>query len=318
MLVVGTSVVDLFLNIDPDHVKNENGTVTFTLGDKVPSSIKKTAFGGNGANVSVGLTKLEIPTTFYTFLANDFFSREIQTGLASEGVKLEVEIHKDSTSPLHIVLDFPQDRVILANYSKNPHGFSPKNRHYDFIYLTSIPNYWEEAYRKILDFAKENKIPIAFSPGTRQIEDKNDLVIDAVKNSKVYFSNREEAIKIINHKSSIINPKELLLEMKKMGPEIVSITDGPNGAYAIDQKNNCFYVIPAPTKGTEKTGAGDAYATGFFANFILGGDVPTSMLWGILNAGNVMQQVGAQTGLLTKRGLDERIKNFDNLEAQPI
>src|SRR3989344_1441271 len=318
VLVVGTSVVYLFLNIDPDHVKNENGTVTFTLGDKVPSSIKKTAFGGNGANVSVGLTKLEIPTTFYTFLANDFFSREIQTGLASEGVKLEVEIHKDSTSPLHIVLDFPQDRVILANYSKNPHGFSPKNRHYDFIYLTSIPEYWEEAYRKILDFAKENKIPIAFSPGTRQIEDKNDLVIDVIKSSKIYFSNKEEAMKISNIQDPKSNIKDLLLEIKKLGPEVVSITDGPRGAYAIDQENNCFYIVEAPTKGHEKTGAGDAYAAGFFASYLYGNNIPTSMKWGLAVSGSVMEHTGAQFGLLTRKGLDERLKTFDNLEAQSI
>ena len=138
VLIVGTSVVDLFLDIDPDHVKIEDRKVTFTLGDKVPSSIKKSALGGNGANVSAGLTRLEIPVTFYTYLGNDFFSREIQTGLSSEGVEIEAETNKNSNSPLHIVLDFPpQDRVILANYGKDSHGFSPKTHQFDFMYLTS-------------------------------------------------------------------------------------------------------------------------------------------------------------------------------------
>ncbi|OGH15893.1 MAG: hypothetical protein A3C30_03635 [Candidatus Levybacteria bacterium RIFCSPHIGHO2_02_FULL_40_18] len=319
VLIVGTSVVDLFLDIDPDHVKIEDRKVTFTLGDKVPSSIKKSALGGNGANVSAGLTRLEIPVTFYTYLGNDFFSREIQTGLSSEGVEIEAETNKNSNSPLHIVLDFPpQDRVILANYGKDSHGFSPKTHQFDFMYLTSIPEYWEEAYRKILDFAKENKIPIAFSPGTRQIEDKNDLVIDVIKSSKIYFSNKEEAMKISNIQDPKSNIKDLLLEIKKLGPEVVSITDGPRGAYAIDQENNCFYIVEAPTKGHEKTGAGDAYAAGFFASYLYGNNIPTSMKWGLAVSGSVMEHTGAQFGLLTRKGLDERLKTFDNLEAQSI
>lgn len=322
ILVVGTSVVDLFLDLDPDHVKNENGTVTFTLGDKVPSQIKQTAFGGNGANVSVALTRLEIPVTFYTYLADDFFSREIRNALSSEGVEPDIELHKESTSPLHIVLDFPQDRVILANYSDNPHSFLPKNTQFDFMYLTSIPNYWEDAYRKILDFAKKHQIPIAFSPGTRQVEDKNDLVTDAVKNSKIYFSNKEEAVRALSIDYDVSGKegvKKLLSDMKKMGPEVVSITDGPRGAYAIDQDNNCFYITAPQTAGRpEKTGAGDAYAAGFFASYLYKNGVPTCMKWGNTISGNVMRHVGAQVGLLTRKGLKGELKNMNNLEAEPI
>ena len=321
VLVVGSSVIDLFLNLDSDHYKIQDQKVLLELGDKIPSSIKKTAMGGNGANTSVGLTRLETPTTFYTYLGDDFFSREIQEGLSREGVDLDVERHNETNSAVHVVLDFPQDRVILTNYSKNPHGFSPKIKTFDFLFLTTIPDFWEEAYRKTLEFASENNIQVAFSPGTRQIEDKNDLVIEVVRNSKIYFSNKEEAIRVSGVKYSVKSRedmKKLLLDMKKMGPEVVSITDGLHGAYAIDREYNCFYIIAAPTKGTEKTGAGDAYATGFFANYILGGDTQASMLWGALNAGNVMEHVGAQKGLLTHKRLDEEIKTHNNLKAEKI
>lgn len=321
VLVIGTSVVDIFLDVDPDHYKTDSNKITFNLGDKIPSQIKRTAFGGNGANVSVGLTRLEIPATLYTYLGSDFFSREIVSGLSHEGLELDIEKHEEKNSPLHIVLDFPQDRIILTNYSQNPHGFSPKNKLFDFIYLTSIPQDWEEAYKKILFFAKEHKIPFAFSPGTRQIEDRNELVLDTVKGSRIYFSNLEEAKKIVNSKSEIVKKddvKKLLLEMKRMGPEVVSITDGKRGAYAIDEKGHCFFIDASPTKGTEKTGAGDAYATGFFAAFLHGNDIPTCMKWGAADSGSVMEHIGAQSGLLTKKSLDERLNNLNNIEAEPI
>lgn len=318
VLVVGSSVIDLFLDIDADHVEIKDKKASFNLGDKVPSQIKKSAIGGNGANVSVGFSRLEIPTTFYTYLGNDFFSREIQEGLSREGIALDIEQHDETNSPLHIILDFPQDRVILSNYSKNQHGFSPKEKVFDYIFLTSIPEDWEDAYRKILEFSKSNNIPIAFSPGTRQIEEKNALIEQTLASSKIYFSNKDEAIKIVNSQSSIINPKQLLLAVKQLGPEIVSITDGAGGAYAIDGSNNCYFIKPAPSQRYEKTGAGDAYAAAFFAAILNEHDVPTAMSWGTLSSGGVMQKIGAQTGLLTRKQLDEQIKTNNNLKAEKI
>ncbi len=326
VLVIGSSVIDLFLDIDPDHVEIKDKKAAFNLGDKVPSQIKKSAIGGNGANVSVSLSRLEIPTTFYTYLGNDFFSREIQEGLSREGVALEVERHEDKNSPLHVILDFPQDRVILSNYSKNQHSFAPKGKEFDYIFLTSIPQVWEDAYQKILEFSKSNNIPIAFSPGTHQIEEKNEIVEQVLTASKIYFSNREEATKIMNYESRIMNngeeinkqTKELLTAIKQTGPQIVSITDGNNGAYAIDGPNNCYFIKPAPSQGHEKTGAGDAYASAFFAAILNEQDVPTAMSWGVLNSGGVMEQVGAQTGLLTKKQLDKELAANNNLTAEPI
>ena len=42
------------------------------------------------------------------------------------------------------------------------------------------------------------------------------------------------------------------------------------------------------------------------------------MNWGVLNAQSVMQQVGAQAGLLTLSKLDEQLKNDNNLMAEKI
>jgi sugar/nucleoside kinase (ribokinase family) len=181
---------------------------------------------------------------------------------------------------------------------------------------TSIPEEWEDAYKKVLNYAKEKSVPIAFSPGTRQIEDKNETTIEVVKNSKYYFSNREEAAKILGIDKEDI--KKLLQDLKALGPDAVSITDGPKGAYAIDNSGTCFYIEPSPNEGKEKTGAGDAYATGFLAAMLSGQNVQTAMKWGCLNSGGVMQHVGAQNGLLTKKQLEKLLKGHDNLKAQTI
>ncbi len=314
--------MDIFLTSDKDHFKIEGDRVSFELGDKIPSEINKSAIGGNGANVSVGLTRLEIPTTFYTYLGNDFFSREIEQGLASHGVELSVERHIDSSPPLHIILDFAEDRVIFSNYSKTDHGFSLGNEtNFDYIFLTSIPETWEGAYRSILEFSKMRKIPLVFSPGTRQIEDKNALTLEVVKASSIYFSNLEEAAKILEketNSSSVDSIKEILSGIGELGPKIVSITDGGNGAYAFDENKNFYKIPPSPAMGNEKTGAGDAYSSGFMSAIVTGQDIQTAMLWGSLNAAGVMREIGAQNGLLNKKELDSFIKEHNNLKAEKI
>ncbi|HVT00770.1 MAG TPA: carbohydrate kinase family protein [Patescibacteria group bacterium] len=314
VLVIGSSVIDLFLTLDKDHFNLNDKKVELSLGDKIPSQIQGHSIGGNGANVSVGLTKLETPTTFYTYLGSDFFSREIENGLSSQGVGLDIERVPDLASPIHLILDFPEDRIIVSNYGRASYGFAPKEEKYDYIFLTSIPEMWEDAYKKVLSYARENNIPLAFSPGTRQIEEKNELTLDVVKNSKAYFSNKEEAEKITD-KSDI---KEQLATLLDLGVETISITDGANGAYAADKTRTMYHIDPAPGVGKEKTGAGDAYASGFFAGILNEQDIPTSMLWGATNAEYKMQQIGAENGLLSKKELDERIKSNNNLSAKQI
>lgn len=319
VFVVGSSVIDLFLNLDSNHCEIHDKKILLALGDKIPSEIKRLALGGNGANISVGLTRLEVPTTFYTYLGTDMLSREIEEGLSREGVELEIERQREGTSPLHIILDFDEDRIILSHYHKTEHGFSyDGNSIFDYIFLSSIADYWENAYQRILDFAKSKNIPIAFSPGTRQIENKNDLVTRVLKSSKIYFSNREEAIKILNTKYELPDTKQLLLAIKQLGPEIVSITDGENGAYAIDKAGHMYFIKPSQTKATEKTGVGDAYATGFFAAHLNNKSVQEAMLWGTLNANAVMGEVGAQNGLLTKNKINELLAQHANLRAENI
>jgi len=317
VLVVGSSVIDLFLTVDKNYVETQDRKVLLNLGDKIPSEIKKLALGGNGANVSVGLTRLEIPTTFYTYLGQDILSREIEESLTREGVELAGKKGSIESAPLHIILDFDTDRIILSHYENSDHEFVyEKSEKYDYIFLNSIADRWEDAYQGVYDYAVKSGTPFVFSPGSRQLDGLNDLIFKIIKQTNVFFSNKEEAARIL--KTDDMDLKKLLLGLKELGPKIISITDGPNGAYACDENNNMLKIDPAPTQGKEKTGAGDAYATGFFAAILHGQNVASAMEWGTLNSGGVMEHIGAQTGLLDKKTLDGKLSNDNNLKASPL
>jgi sugar/nucleoside kinase (ribokinase family) len=53
----------------------------------------------------------------------------------------------------------------------------------------------------------------------------------------------------------------------------------------------------------ERTGAGDAFASTVAAALALGKPLEEALLWGPINSMSVVQEVGAQKGLLTREAL---------------
>jgi ribokinase len=90
------------------------------------------------------------------------------------------------------------------------------------------------------------------------------------------------------------------------GPKIVCITDGPAGAYASDGQNRYkMPPYPDPAPPFERTGAGDAFASTFVAALIKGNTVEGALQWAPINSMNVVQNIGAQKGLLQENTLEE-------------
>jgi sugar/nucleoside kinase (ribokinase family) len=57
----------------------------------------------------------------------------------------------------------------------------------------------------------------------------------------------------------------------------------------------------------ERTGAGDAFASTVVAALSLGEPLEKALLWGPINSMAVVQEVGAQKGLLTRAQLEDFI-----------
>jgi sugar/nucleoside kinase (ribokinase family) len=127
------------------------------------------------------------------------------------------------------------------------------------------------------------------------------------KHSKIFFCNVEEAKKILGLDSSEI--KDLLAKMRELGSEIVVITDGPNGAYAYDGNEYLFMPpYPDPKPPYERTGAGDAFSSTVVSAIILGKTLAEALAWAGVNSMSVVQEIGAQAGLLTREKIEEYLK----------
>lgn len=321
-LVVGSSVIDLFLTASDSKYTTHNDAVQFTLGDKIPTQINKLTLGGNGSNVSVGLKRLGVPTTFYTYLGTDILSKEIEEVIVKEGVFLSSQKGEGDNTSLSLIFGFKSDRIIFSHHEVRNHIFSaPKNLTPQLIYLTSIGDYWQQAYKQVIEYSREKNTVLAFSPGSSQLQNINDVLIGALHNSTLLFINREEAAHILHflNKSTGDIPT-MLTELKACGPNIVSITDGAQGAYALAQDESIHHIKPFGKSEDckEKTGAGDSYASAFLGAYMQKLPIPECMRWGAVNAWSVMRYIGAQQGLLPLDDIKKLSKAHSDFKTSVI
>lgn len=321
-LVIGSADIDLFLKLPQENTYVETqSTVTVNLGDKIPTDITAMTLGGNGANVSAGTKRLGMETSFYTYVGTDLLSRQIRETLNQEGINLIEHPGAGDNTSLNLIFDFKSDRIIFSHHEPKNHGFNGETaKDFQALYLTSIGKEWVDAYKQVLSYIHSKQLTVAFSPGSPQLADLQDVVYEIIAASQILFVNKEEGEHLLEKKGETATDiKELLTKLAALGPGIVSVTDGKKGGYAFSS-GEYFHIPPFDdkTEGTDKTGAGDAYASAFFSSFLLTGVIEQAMAWGGVNANAVMQKVGAQAGLLTQDVLKGILSSRPDFRAEKM
>lgn len=302
MVTVGGVTVDLFLLIDPanPHFKfnHDSNELSMHLGDKIVLDNAKFTVGGNGANVAVGVKRLGFRASIFAEIGEDEFAHRILGTLKEEGVDTKKLKKGKAQTSFSIILSFAKDRTIFTEKPEREHDFSFSNLKTDWIYLTSLGKKWEETYKKVGDFVQKKKIKLILNPGPAQLDSGLSSFSYLLPNTEVLIVNREEGELMINEKGLMI--KDLLFNLKKLGPKIVVVTDGEEGSHAINEVGDIIFQEAITVRVVSRTGAGDAYSSGFLGGIMLDKTLKESMLWGTKNAASVIKLIGAQAGLLKR------------------
>ena len=329
VIAIGGATLDIFLDIHEatKHyriTKDESGEwVSFKKGEKVPLDSLHFDVGGNATNVAVGLARLGVSAATHIHYGDDEISQKIINVLQKESVGTEFAIEdKGQTSPVSIIINAAGDRTLFVHHIVRDHVL-PAISVPKWMYLTSVGERWKNLYQQVVDFVTANNVKLAFNPGSHQMESGVDSFIEQVKASYALFVNREEAGTIADGISHMANSgqkdlKTILTQLQSLGPKIVSITDGRNGSFAIDEKGAMYQLGIFPATVLERTGAGDSYAAGFLAALIHGLPVNEAMRWGAINAASVVSTVGAEKGLLHKEEIEQKLAENSDFTAQPL
>lgn len=316
VITVGESTIDAFMTLahanSDAHLDTQNGGLCFKFGEKIDVERYSFTIGGNATNVAVGLSRLGLKATLCTEIGDDEFSLKIRNVLANEHIERVLVHQVAGPSNFSVIINFKGDRTLFVEDVAREHDFHFTDVTADIVYLTSLANEWKKPYETVLEFTNKSKAKVAFNPGSRQLLQGKDIVHKILKHTEMLFVNKEEAELLVSDKETMEHDeayvKELLTKIKKLGPSIIVITDGKRGSYALDSKNAFHKQACRDGPVVERTGAGDAYSSGFLAASLYGLSVLQAMEWGSSNANGVVGKVGAQAGLLTKEEMEEKAK----------
>lgn len=309
-VAIGDIVTDEFIQLRGDRAivnKDLSGrnVLSMYFGDKLEfeNAVNVPAVG-NSPNAAVSAKRLGLKTGLVTDIGDDEGGAEISQWLEKEGIDTRfVDVQPGKESNHHYVLRYGPERTILIKHEKYdyvvPDMGSPK-----WIYFSSVGEHGIQYHHDIAQYVKEHEgTKLSFQPGSFQILLGHEALKDVYEACELFFCNKEEAQQILATDESDIS--ELLKRMKDLGPTIPVITDGPQGAYALaDDGVWHMPMYPDPAPPVDRTGAGDAFSSTFTSALALGNDIPTALRWGPINSMSVVQQVGAQAGLLTRAQLE--------------
>ena len=313
-LGIGDIVIDAFIKLKDAEISGTPDTKEYKIclpfADKVPyEDVFITYAVGNAVNATVSASRLGLKTALITNIGDDKEGENCLASLKKNNINTEfVKINNGTKTNYHYVLWYGPERTILIkheNYAyKMPEIGNPK-----WIYFSSINETAFPFHIELADYLETHpNIKFALQPGKFEIKLGIDKLNRLYKRAEIFFCNVEEAKKILKTEES--NIKELLKKIRDLGPKIVAITDGPNGAYVYADEN-VYFIKPYPDSKPpyERTGAGDAFSSTVTVALCMGKDLKEALLWGPINSMSVVQYVGAQEGLLTREKIEEYLQN---------
>lgn len=320
LLTIGDCSMDLFMKIESKAVAPEHGDdpghpmVCFYHGTKIPVDDFETSIAGNALNIAYGARKLGIKSAIYSEIGDDSNADLMISELKKIGVDTTFLLkNKNTATDVHTVIVYAGERTIFSYHGKRDYKIRdwPKPK---FIYYTSMGKGFEKFQKKLINYLSKNSdIGLAFNPGTMQMKAGTKALKDILSITDILLVNKDEAEKLTGGKFTDDDPiKNLHLKLHKAGPKLTVITDGKKEASAFDGTDYFIqktYSDERPLK--DKTGAGDAFSTGFLSAIIYGKPLQEALRWGVANSGCVIKEIGAINGLLVKNEVEKISKTLD-------
>lgn len=295
-IVIGSNVIDTQISVNSYYNQ-------IHLGDKIKLNDDfKTTVGGGGVNVSVCLSRLGAKVGFlskFSYEKLDLIKSELEKNKISI---IDTKISKRPVAKSIIIDTKDGDRVIYTYKGQNAYLESKdidlSKLKSNYYYLNSLTG---KSFDTLIHITKnikkinKNSI-ICYNPSIYLLKSHLLNMKQLLKNVNILILNYSEAMELVNKEDISIN--DCFKNIIKLGPEIIVITDGANGAYLYDSKNNKEYFQKSITdKIIDTTGAGDCFAGTFFYFYSKGKSIEKSLYFAARNASSVIEYKGAVMGL---------------------
>ncbi|MFA5776586.1 MAG: carbohydrate kinase family protein [Patescibacteria group bacterium] len=318
--------IDEFLKVDDALVmcdlKEHECKICFEYADKIPVSEYRASLGGNSANVAAGMAKLGLNVSVYSEIGNDANGERFFRELKERGIDTSLMVKSLNQTDIHSIIVYKGERTIFSYHGPKKYKIQSWGEP-RWIYYSSLPKQFEPFQQQLVDYLKEHpKILTAFNPGVYHFKAGFKAYAPFLQITDLLFVNKEEALRILEQSNAGVVSNEITLRgdflwtssarkqlhtsLQKLGPKMTVITNAENGASVSDGINFAESGIVEINKPiTDKTGAGDAFASGFLSALIYGKSLEDSLKWGLTNSSACIREIGPMNGLLSRNEVEQ-------------
>lgn len=318
IISIGTASWDVFLRSaefkvlhDPAHfagigLKSADAEC-LPLGEKIEVEKPVFSVGGGAANAAVTFARFGLSSELIAKVGIDEFGRTIQKNLKTEGIRLKFQKSEySSTSYSTILLSDTGERTVLiyrgAMEELGPSDFVRVPLDADWGYI--VPGKLSfETVEYIIKKFKRNGSRVSFNPSMHYLKHYRAETLSLFKSVDVMSMNKEEAEVLVG---AGMSRSEMLRAISGYGCGLVLITDGKRGASVYEGDSRTMLNIGTFDIGetVDRTGAGDAFSSGFVGALALGRSLADCLRIAAANATSVVEHIGASTGVLKHEELD--------------
>jgi len=312
VIVIGTATRDGFFE-GINFIKTKDSRfrvgegICLPFGSKI--EVPKVTFttGGAGTNTAVTFARQGLKTAVICRVGSDVSGEEIIRALKKEKINAGF-VQKDKVVPTAysvIFLTESGERTILshkgAGEDLSEKEIPWKKLKTKWFYIASLGGN-EKLLRNLFSFAQKNKVKIAGNPGGRELTILKGRP-ELLSNYDVFIINQEEAAYLTD--VSYQWEKEVFKKLDRWVKGIVVMTRGPKGLIVSDGETIWQAGIFKEEKIVDRTGAGDAFGSGFVSGLAQKKDIEYAIYLGSANATAEVEVIGAKTGIMTKREFEK-------------
>lgn len=300
ILCIGKATQDVFLR-DDEFDPHQEGKVAYThlpLGAKLDIAEAHFTTGGNATNVAVTFARQGLHSRYLWVLGDeDPVSHAVLEDLDREMVDTRFVSRRADMRASYstIMLATNGERTIL-----NFHGSIPGSRDIaagfdafdgaNWVYPTALGSF--ETLEEIVHEAKRRGAKVMLNPAGSELAEPEKLRV-LLEDIDVLCLNKEEMQLLVAG-----DTLESLVRHGLNYCSVVIVSDGPNGVCASDGSTIVTAGMYEDVPVIDRTGAGDAFASGFLSQWAKGKTLRESIIFASANSTSVVRQIGAKPGIL--------------------
>jgi ribokinase len=316
ILTFGAATQDVFLTGKALHARRDVRThdyvEQFPLGAKIDVDTVFFDTGGGATNAAVTFARQGLFAGYVGKIGHDPAGAEVIRVLRREGVATDrvVTDPRLSTGYSTLLVAGNGERTILthrgASHELKAKDIAIRTLEADWFYISSLAGNLD-LLEKLLKHANNHHIQVAIDPGAAELAQTKKLrallpLITVLK------ANSEELRQLFGG----ADLRDTVSRAEGVCPYVVG-TNGPAGSYAAVAGKLYQAGTYQQVKAIDRTGAGDAFGSGFVAALAKGMGVEDALTLGSANATSVVAKFGAKTGILKTSRLKRMKVKVTNL-----